>query len=74
MRLRPLTPRELQVAKQVGLGLSDAEIAEVLGIKWGTVRTHVTNILFKCKVHSRAALVAEVWWAGLLRLSREEAS
>jgi DNA-binding CsgD family transcriptional regulator len=42
-----LTPREREVALLVERDLSNEEIARTLGIKRGTVKIHVHNILIK---------------------------
>lgn len=55
-----LTARESDVLRQVARGLSNEEIAEALHISEATVRTHVSNILFKLNLANRtqAALYA----------------
>lgn len=60
-QLRFLTDREWQVMRCIMDGLSTAEMAEVLGVRRNTARTHVQNLLGKLGVHSRlraAALVS----------------
>jgi NarL family two-component system response regulator LiaR len=49
----PLTEREMDVLRLVAQGLSNQEIAEVLVISVGTVRTHVSNILSKLHLANR---------------------
>lgn len=68
-----LTPRELEVARHVGLGLSNKEIAARLRRSERTVDAHVQNILAKLDFHSRAQIA--VWAAehGLLRETQEPA-
>jgi non-specific serine/threonine protein kinase len=56
----PLTARELEVARLVAEGKSNREIAEQLFISARTAQTHVTNILTKLSLESRAALAAYV--------------
>jgi DNA-binding CsgD family transcriptional regulator len=55
-----LSPRELDVLRQLAAGKSNPEIAEALYIGRGTVRTHVSNILTKLDARTRteAALIA----------------
>lgn len=48
-----LTPREQEVLQALAEGLSDKEIAEMLYVGVGTVRTHITSILIKLGVQSR---------------------
>lgn len=54
----PLTPRELEVLRLVAEGKSNQEIADTLFISVRTAQTHVTNILGKLDLESRAALAA----------------
>lgn len=48
-----LTPRELDVLVQIGLGLSNKEIASELSISPLTVKTHVSSILSKLQLADR---------------------
>jgi non-specific serine/threonine protein kinase len=62
----PLTRREAEVAQLVGRGLSNREIASALVVSVRTAEAHVTNVLNKLGLRSRAQLA--VWAAehGLL--------
>ena len=53
-----LTPRELEIARALADGLSDAEIALRLHISHATVRTHLTHVFEKVQVRSRLAAIA----------------
>lgn len=53
-----LTPRELQVLRMLAEGLANKEIAARLGISDHTAKFHVTQILGKLGVASRAEAVA----------------
>src|ERR1700722_15923669 len=61
-----LSMREREVLGLVAQGLSDAQIAERLGISPHTVHRHVANILAKLRLPTRAAAAAQAARAGLL--------
>lgn len=52
-----LTPREVEVLELLGKGASNREIAEQLVVTERTVKSHVTSILSKMSVTSRAQAV-----------------
>lgn len=52
--IRSLTEREKQILILVAKGMSNKEIARNLGLSLQTVKTHVSRILQKLKVRSRA--------------------
>jgi DNA-binding NarL/FixJ family response regulator len=54
-----LTTRELEVLRLVAQGQSNKEAAAALGLSEHTVHRHVSNILNKLYVLSRAAAVAQ---------------
>jgi DNA-binding response OmpR family regulator len=53
-----LTARQAAVARLLGEGLTNAEIAERLGLSVHTVRTHTEHVLARLGVASRAAVGA----------------
>jgi DNA-binding CsgD family transcriptional regulator len=55
-----LTPRENEVATLVARGCTDRDIARILGIGFGTVRTHITNAMSKNGCANRAELAAAI--------------
>ncbi|MEX0754891.1 MAG: helix-turn-helix transcriptional regulator [Actinomycetota bacterium] len=57
-RVAVLTPRELEVIGLVARGLTNREIARVLGISPGTVRAHLEHAFTKLGVGTRTAAVA----------------
>jgi len=61
-----LTRREIEVLSLVGEGMSDKAIAEQLTISEHTVHRHVSNILTKLTVTTRAAAAAQAAKLGLL--------
>lgn len=56
MAMALLSPRETAVARCVGRGLTDKEIARELGIALPSVRTYLQRVFEKVGVHRRAAL------------------
>lgn len=59
--IAPLTQREEEVLRLLSTGLTNREIAEVLFISEGTVKTHVEHIIGKLGVSDRVQ--AAVWAA-----------
>jgi DNA-binding CsgD family transcriptional regulator len=57
-RRNGLTARENEVVALVARGCTDRDIARVLGIGFGTVRTHLTNAMAKSGCANRAELAA----------------
>jgi DNA-binding NarL/FixJ family response regulator len=53
-----LSPRELAVLGELAKGYSYKEAAEILGISYSTVRTHIEHIYQKLHVHSCVQAVA----------------
>ena len=61
---RPLTPKEKEVFDRLILGESNQEIADFLGIEYGTVKCHVQRIFEKFDVRKREKLMAKVLLGG----------
>jgi LuxR family maltose regulon positive regulatory protein len=57
--IEPLTPREREVLRLMGAGLSNRQIAENLVLSEGTIKFHVHNILEKLEAHSRTAALVK---------------
>jgi two-component system, NarL family, nitrate/nitrite response regulator NarL len=55
-----LTARELQIARLVGAGLSNKEIARQLGIGVATAKSHVHNVLTKLNVERRSQVAGSL--------------
>lgn len=69
-----LTPRELDVLRAVGRGLSNAEIAGALHIAEVTVKTHFSRILAKLDLRDRAAAVVYAFDHGIVTPGRATAA
>ena len=66
--VEPLTSREQEVLEQMAAGLSNRQIASVLGISEHTVKFHVSSVLGKLGVSSRAAAIRRGMRQGLVTL------
>lgn len=62
-----LTEREMEVASLVGRGLSNREIADRLVVSVRTAEAHITHVLTKLGLRSRAQLAVWASDHGLLR-------
>jgi DNA-binding NarL/FixJ family response regulator len=62
----PLTPREIEVYELIGKGLSNRDIAGVLGISAHTAKYHVAQILAKVGAATRAEAVGTGLRLGLI--------
>ena len=65
-----LTPRELDVLRQVALGKSNRDIAAALTVSEETVKTHVGNLLGKLQVENRAQAIVQSLKRGLVTLDQ----
>jgi DNA-binding NarL/FixJ family response regulator len=61
-----LTERELEVARAVARGRSNAEIGQELYLSQATVKTHVTRVLTKLGVRDRVQIVVAAYESGLV--------
>ena len=69
---RPLSAREMEVLTYITKGMSNKEIATVLGISHQTVKNHVTAILRKLGVEDRTQATIYALKLGWVRLHDEE--
>lgn len=65
--LEALTDRETEVLSKIAGGHSNAEIADLLFLSAGTVKSHVNRILTKLGLHSRVQAVVFAYESGLIR-------
>lgn len=61
-----LTERELDVARLVARGRTNAEIAGELFISLGTVKSHLASIQSRLGARNRVEIAARIWESGLL--------
>ena len=66
-RLQVLTEREVEVLREVGRGLSNAEIATALSMSPLTAKTHVSRLLKKLQLRDRVQLAITAYETGLIR-------
>ena len=66
-RLDLLTPRETDVLRLVGRGLSNAEVAAELYLGETTVKTHLGRVLDKLGLRDRSRAIAFAHESGLMR-------
>lgn len=61
-----LSARECRVLLEISRGASNKQVARLLEISPGTVRTHVENIFRKLDCSTRAAAALKGWTLGLI--------
>jgi DNA-binding NarL/FixJ family response regulator len=62
-----LTPREREVVRLIGTGMSNQEIARQLYVSQSTVKTHAGRAMLKLAARDRAQLVVAAYEAGLVQ-------
>ena len=63
-----LTPRELDVLREIAKGRANKEVADALGISEYTAKEHLKNILAKLRVSDRTKAVAAAIQRGIIHL------
>ena len=66
-RFDPLTEREKDITRRLARGLSNAALAQELGLSEATIKTHVTRLLTKLQVRSRVQAVVLAYESGFIR-------
>jgi DNA-binding NarL/FixJ family response regulator len=67
--ISPLTPREMEILRYIGLGLLNKQIAAQLGISEQTIKNHVTSILRKLNANARTEAVVLALRQGLITIN-----
>lgn len=67
-----LTKRQLRIMVLVGLGFTNEEIAQTLGITHRTVQTHLTTIFGRLGVKSRVQALSTLGWVTIPEQYLEE--
>ena len=69
MQKPQLSPRELEVLKEVAAGKSNKEIGTQLFISEGTVKTHIESLLHKLGTATRTSAVKTAVSRGLVQMT-----
>ena len=67
--ISPLTPREMEILKYIGMGYLNKQIAVELGISEQTIKNHVTSILRKLNANARTEAVVLALRQGLITIN-----
>jgi DNA-binding NarL/FixJ family response regulator len=67
-RILPLSPRELEIVRQVAEGRTNRDIAHMLAISDRTVQGHLAKLYAKMHVSTRTALVTAALQRGIITL------
>jgi len=67
--ISPLTPREMEILKYIGMGYLNKQIAAELNISEQTIKNHVTSILRKLNANARTEAVVLALKQGLISIN-----
>ncbi len=67
--ISPLTPREMEILKYIGMGYLNKQIAAELSISEQTIKNHVTSILRKLNANARTEAVVLAIKQGLITIN-----
>ena len=67
-----ITKREVEALALVGMGLSNNEVAEKLGVSINTVRNHIWNIMQKLQATSRAHAIVLAIQNGIIEVKQRK--
>jgi two-component system, NarL family, response regulator DegU len=67
--ISPLTPREMEILKYIGMVYLNKQIAVELGISEQTIKNHVTSILRKLNANARTEAVVLALRQGLITIN-----
>ena len=67
--ISPLTPREMEILRYIGLGYLNKQIAAELSISEQTIKNHVTSILRKLNANARTEAVVLALKQGLITIN-----
>jgi two-component system NarL family response regulator len=70
LRHPDLSPREVQILRQLANGASNQEMADRLGVSLGTIKNQVARVLVKLGAHDRTHAVALALERGILDLDQ----
>jgi DNA-binding NarL/FixJ family response regulator len=65
-RLDMLTPREIDVLRELADGATNSDLSKRMVLSEATVKTHISRMLMKTGCHDRAQLVALAYRSGLV--------
>jgi DNA-binding CsgD family transcriptional regulator len=65
MARQSLSPQQREIALQIALGRSNAEISDRLGVSLNTVAYHVKQLFLRLDVHTRTEAVEKIAWGGV---------